>query len=283
VSTEAVLHGKMQALIDKINDPDAGDACVSVTQLTKYFEAAEQIKMRFKPDHYASDAAWRKASGYQHCGLCIKRWRIPDQVRDTRAGTHCHECHTHGRHLDGCKIGSRNAAREEEAEETKMFGLRATLNQYHVVGTKTGEDVPLSWITVMIDICREHGVECHFAPERGDQDGNLHFHLVIRIRCNVADKAEFLAHCKAKCGIIGSSAGVKWSIQHLPGKKGEEDGGREEGGGKGGKGWGGVCCFPVVYLAVKTATLMPSPNRPPLRRLGAGSAVHLQAGEDCAL
>ena len=90
------------------------------------------------------------------------------------------------------------------------------------VATKTGADIPLSWITVLLDVSREHGIEYHLAPERGDQNGHLHVHLVIRIRCNITDKAEFLSYCKQRCGIIGSAGGTKWSIQHLPARKGEE-------------------------------------------------------------
>jgi len=63
---------------------------------------------------------------------------------------------------------------------------------------------------------------CHFAVERGDNDGNLHFHIVIKLRCNVTDKAELLNCCKSKCGIVGSTAGAnKWSVQHLETKKGK--------------------------------------------------------------
>ena len=221
VSTWSVLRGKTNDLIEKINaEPDALDAYASQTALTAYLLSAKQLRQKFKPDGYGEDAAWQKEPGKTHCNLCIKRWRLPEQAKGYRAGTHCHECHSHDKHLTGCVTGAAATARATQAAETKMFGERATVNQYHVVATKTGTDMPLNWISVIVDICREHGIEYHFAPERGDQDGNLHGHLVIKIRCNLADQRDFLAHCKQRCGIIGTGQGTKWSIQHLPARKG---------------------------------------------------------------
>ena len=160
VSTATVPHEKMQETIDAI-DHGTDDAMShgNVQQLTRLFKVAREIKATFKPDDHATNANWKKKSGAQHCGICIKRFRTPDQIRGTRAGTHCNECHAHGSHLAGCVIGAANAAKAKEAEETKMFGARATVNQFQIVGTSTGTDVPLSWITCMRDFCREHGVE----------------------------------------------------------------------------------------------------------------------------
>ena len=222
VSTWTVLRDKMNDLINKINaEPDALDAYASQTALTAYLLSAEQLRQKFKPDGHGEDAAWQKEPGKTHCNLCIKRWRLPEQAKGFRAGTHCHECHSHEKHLSGCVEGAAATARATEAAETKMFGERAAVNQFHVVATKTGTDIPLSWITVVVDIIREHGIEYHMAPERGEQDGNLHLHLVVKIRCNLTDKGDFLAYCKRRCGIIGTGQGTKWSIQHLPARKGK--------------------------------------------------------------
>ena len=168
VSTWSVLQEKMQELTDKVNsEPNALDACTSQTTLTACLRTADQLGKRFKPAGHGEDAAWQNEPGKTHCGLCIKRWRLPGQARGLRAGAHCHECHAHEKHLTGCVTGAKATARDAEAAESKVFGVRATVNQCHVVATKTGTDVPLSWISVVVDVCREHGIECHVAPERG--------------------------------------------------------------------------------------------------------------------
>ena len=164
--TATELHENMQCIIDLINfDADNPAACTRVQLLTRHMKVADEVKAKFKPDDCATNAAWEKKKGHQHCGICIKRWRIPEQIRDTRAGTHCNECHTHGSHLSGCVVGAAAAAK---AKETKMFGDRATINQYQIVGTSTGTDVPLSWITCMREFSREHGLEqVAFCVRRG--------------------------------------------------------------------------------------------------------------------
>ena len=101
--------------------------------------------------------------------------------------------------------------------------------------------------------------------ERGDADGNLHFHVVIRLRCNVSDKAELLTHCKNKCGMAGSGAGTtKWSIQHLESKKGEvEEENRRRAGGENSGGWGGEQSEPQCSVLTSgrhcRAPSLPSP------------------------
>jgi len=150
----------MQCIVDLINfEGDSSATHTRMQLLTKHMKVADEIKAKFKPDDCAINAAWEKKKGHQHCGICIKRWRIPEQIRDTRAGTHCNECHTHNSHLSGCVVGAAAAAKAKDAEETKMFGERATVNQHQIVGTSTGTDVPLSWITCMREFSREHGLE----------------------------------------------------------------------------------------------------------------------------